>query len=59
MERHRLRVKHVRDREFVAVYGGCFQAVCSCGWESERRSRRERAERSGLEHRAQTDSEGA
>ena len=55
MERHRLRVKRIRDREFVAVYGGCFRAVCSCGWESASRSRRERAETESARHRVETE----
>ena len=55
MEKHRLRVKRIRDREFAAVYGGCFRAVCSCGWESAPRSRRERAETESARHRVETE----
>jgi len=53
-ERHKITVKAVPDREFAETYGGSFTARCSCGWESDKRSSAERAERSGAAHLAES-----
>lgn len=49
--KHIIDVREDKHREeFIALYGGCFIAECSCGWYSEHRSRYEWAEREGEQH---------
>jgi hypothetical protein len=41
---HKATAKPVDDPEFVAAYGGAYQASCGCGWTGEVRSRQVRAQ---------------
>jgi len=51
--RHKITVKSESDAEFEQLYEAKpYLARCSCGWESEKRSRPEFAERSGAAHLA-------
>jgi len=51
--KHKITVKSEPDEEFEYVYDSRpFVARCSCGWESEKRSRAEWAGRSGAGHLA-------
>jgi hypothetical protein len=49
---HTVKIAERRDDEFVAAYGAMFVATCSCGWQSEPRSTKERAAREGSNHKA-------
>lgn len=47
---HKITIKPVADPEFKELYGDAYAAHCSCGWTSDTRSTRERAERSAAAH---------
>lgn len=49
------KVSRADDADFESLYGGCFVAKCSDGWESEKRSTEARAEADAADHIATLD----